>query len=137
SDVCSSYPLEDEMFDELTVMARQIVLEQQQDLAGVGEFPGQARLRRLPVMSTEKGEVLAPVERHIVVGEPDVLGAEVAVHVRFDDRFEFQGQRVSDRFLCHAVTVTNGYRFVKSPGPCRDPGFSPSGYRSTKDQSSS
>ncbi len=37
------------------------------------------------------------IERDVVVGEPDVLGVEVAGHVRFDHRLEL-GQRISDRF---------------------------------------
>lgn len=51
------------------------------------------------------------IERDVVVGEPDVLGVEVAGHVRFDHRLELKGQRISDRFLCHAVTVTRIHRF--------------------------
>jgi hypothetical protein len=43
--------------------------------------------------------------------EPELLGAEVPVEVLAHDGLEFEDQRISDRFLCHAVTVTRIHRF--------------------------
>ncbi len=101
------------MLDKLAVMAGEVVLEDQQNLAGIRDEPGQRRIGRIPIASTEEGEVLAPVEGHVVVGEPDVLGAQMASDVLFAHRLEFEDQRVSDRFLCHAVTVTRVHRFCE------------------------
>ena len=60
---------------------------------------------------TEEGVVLALLERHEVVCVPELLGAQVAVEILADNRVEFEDQRVRDRFLCHAVTVTRRHRF--------------------------
>ena len=52
-------------------------------------------------LPAEEGEVLALLERHVVVGVPEVLGVDVATQVLLHDRLELEGQRISYRFLCH------------------------------------
>ena len=103
--------------DELPVVAGEVVLGDQQDLERVGDVPGQRRIRGLPVATAEEREVLALIERHVVVRVPDVLGNEVASEFFQDDGLEFEGQCVSDRFLGHAVTVTQfcGNRKISTP----------------------
>ena len=79
----------------------------------IGDGFGQRHLRRVPITPAEEGIVLALLERHEVVREPELLGAEVPVEVLAHDGLEFEDQRISDRFLCHAVTVTRIHRFRK------------------------
>ena len=92
---------EDEVLDEFAVIAGQVVLGDQQNLAGVGDGFRQRHLRRVPVPPAEEGEVLALLERHEVVREPDLLGADVTVEVLTNDRVEFEHQCVSYGFNCH------------------------------------
>ena len=87
--------------DQLAVIAGQVVLDDEQDLERVGDVLGQRDVRRVPVAPAEEGEVLALVERHVVVRVPEVLGVDVPTQLLLNDRLELEGERVSNRFLCH------------------------------------
>jgi hypothetical protein len=93
--------LEDEAEDELTVITGQVVLRDEQDLQRIGDIAGQRHLRRVPILAAEEGEVLALLERHVVVGVPEFLRVDVTTQFVADDRLEFEDQRISDRFLRH------------------------------------
>ena len=99
-------------------MTSQVVLEDQQDVAGIGDGLRQRDLRRIPVTSAKEGEVLAAVERYVVMGKPDVLSFEVTSHVLAHYRFEFEDQRIGCRFLCHTVTVTLIHIFYANRRRC-------------------
>ncbi len=89
------------MLDEFAVIAGQVVLGDQQDLARVGNGLRQRHLRRVPVPPAEEGEVLALIERHEVVREPDLLGTDVTIEILADHRIEFEHQCVRDGFHGH------------------------------------
>ena len=101
ADPAAPLLVEDEAEHELPVVTGEVVLGDQQDLEGVGDGLGQRDLRRVPVAAAEEGEVLALVERHVVVGVPEVLGVDVAAQLLLHDRLELENQRISYRFLCH------------------------------------
>ena len=108
------------MLDHLAVVARQVVLGDQQDLDGVDDGLGQLDIRGLPVASTQEGEVLALVVGDVLMGVPKLRGIAVAIDVLGDDIRQLKSQRIGYRFLCHAVTVTGRIRNGKSPrGPSR------------------
>ncbi len=86
-------------------MTGQVVLEDQQDLACVGDRSGQ---RRSSQSRPPRNARVLLIERDVVVGEPDVLGAEVRSCSGLAQGSAHQ--------LCHAVTVTRIHRFL---GPWR------------------
>jgi hypothetical protein len=101
ADPAAPLVVEDEAEHELPVVTGEVVLDDQQDLEGVGDVLGQRDVRRVPVPPAEEGEVLALLEGHEVVGVPDVLGVDVPPQLLLDDGLEFEDQRIRYRFLCH------------------------------------
>jgi len=70
--------LEQEAEHELAVIPGEVVLGDQQDFQRVGDDLGQRDLRRVPVPAAEEGEVLALLERNVVVRVPQILAVDVA-----------------------------------------------------------
>src|SRR6202035_2818394 len=123
--------LKDEVLDELAMDAGHVVLGDQHDLQRVGDVFGQRDLRRVPIAPTHGLEVLATVERHEVVRVPGHRGVDVSVEVLPDHRSQLRHQRRQNRFLCHAVTLTQicGNRKIRRGMPLRQrysarPGYS-------------
>ena len=94
--------------------------KQKEDLAGIDDVLGQRLLRRIPVGAAQEREVLALVERHVVVGEPLVGGVEVALQVLGNHRLQLDRQCVGNGKLSHETNCNPDSHISRNRvGACR------------------